>query len=79
MAGGSASGVQSSGIDANNGEMLGIISSCQRSVVTQDMVTNMAGKVKLGPGRNVRDSADQSIMGLVLRSQGRPRTISAEG
>ena len=79
MAGGSASGVQSSGIDANNGEMLGIISSCRRAVVMQDMVTNMAGKVELGPVRNIRDSADQSIMGLVLRSQGRLRTIGAEG
>ena len=32
-----------------------------------------------GPDRNVSIRFDQSTLGFVLRSQGRPRTIGAEG
>ena len=43
------------------------------------MVTDIAGRVDLGPVWKVSYRVDQLIMGLVLWSQGNPRTIGAEG
>ena len=63
----------------NIGERLEIISLWHSAVVVQDMVTDIVGRVDLGLVWKVSDKVDQSIMGLVLRSEGNPRMIGAEG
>jgi hypothetical protein len=56
-----------------------ITSSCRGDVVIQDMATVMDGRVEPVPERKVRVMEDQSMIGLVSRSQGSPSTTSADG
>ena len=72
-------GVHSSGIEANRGEMFEIISSCLRVVVVQDHAFVIVGRDEWGPVWKVRVNVNQLIIGLVLRSHGRPSTMGAEG
>ena len=68
-----------SGIDTKRGDICGMISSWRGAAVTQDIATVIGGREDFGPDRNLSVRFDQSTMGFVLRSQGRPRTIGAEG
>ena len=72
-------GVHSSGIEANRGEMLEIMSSCFKVVVVHNRALVSAGRDEWGPVRKVRVKVDQSMIGLVLRSHGRPSTMGADG
>jgi hypothetical protein len=48
-------------------------------VVVQAMATVMRGSSEAVPEEKVRDSVSQFIVGLVVRSQGNPNTMGAEG
>jgi len=71
--------VQSSGIEPNTGERSDIISSWRRAAVEHALAKANDGNTDRGPVLKVRDRVDQSIVGFVLRSHGRPKTIGAEG
>src|SRR5882672_2228551 len=71
--------VQSSGIESNTGERSDIISSWCRAAVEHALAKANNGNTDLGPVLKVRDKVDQSIIGLVLRSHGKPKTIRANG
>src|SRR5467141_1818610 len=71
--------VQSSGIESNTGEKLDIISSWHRAAVEHALAKANDGNSNRGPILKVRDNVDQSIVGLVLCSHGRPNTIGADG
>src|SRR5467141_4034637 len=72
-------GVHSSGIELNTGERSDIISSWRRAAVEHALANTNDGNTDQGPILKVRDNMDQSIVGLVLRSHGRPNTIGADG
>src|SRR5882672_2834492 len=72
-------GVQSSGIESNTGERSDIISSWHRAVVEHALTKASNGNTDRGPMLKVRDNVDQLIVGLVLCSHGRPKTIRADG
>ena len=59
-------GVHNSGIEANRGEMLEIMSSCFKAVVVHDHVLVSAGRDKWGSVWKVGVKVDQLIIGLVL-------------
>ena len=69
----------SSGIDTKRGDICGMISLWQGAAVTQDIATVIGGREDFGPDWNASVSFDQSTAGFMLRSQGRPRTIGADG
>src|SRR5882672_2607472 len=71
--------VQSSGIESNTGERSDIISSWCRAAVEHALAKANDGNTDQGPVFKVRDKVDQSIVGLVLCSHGRPKTIGADG
>ena len=68
-----------SGIDAKRGDICSMISSWRGAAVTQDIAMVIGGREDFRPDWNLSIRFDQSTMGFVLRSQGRPRTIGAEG
>src|SRR5467141_223422 len=72
-------GVHSSGIESNTGERSDIISSWRRAAVEHALAKANDGNTDQGPVLKVRDRVDQLIVGLVLRSHGRPKTIGADG
>ena len=63
----------------NRGEMLEIMSSCFKVVVVHDHALVSAGREEWGPVRKVRVKVNQSMIGLVLQSHGRPSTMGANG
>src|SRR5882672_315798 len=71
--------VQSSGIESNTGERLDIISLWRRAAVEHALAKANDGNTDRGPVLKVRDSVDQSIVGLVLHSHGKLKTIGANG
>src|SRR5882672_9627864 len=71
--------VQSSGIESNTGERSDIISSWCRAAVKNALAKANNGNTDRGPILKVRDNVDQSIVGLVLHSHGRPKTNGADG
>src|SRR5467141_1576514 len=71
--------VQSSGIELNTGERSDIISSWCRAAVEHAIAKANDGNTDRGPVLKVRDRVDKSIVGLVLCSHGRPKTIGANG
>src|SRR5467141_573844 len=71
--------VQSSGIELNTGERSDILSSWRRAAVEHALAKANDGNTNRGPILKVRDKVDQSIIGLVLHSHGRPKTIRADG
>src|SRR5882724_6319233 len=71
--------VQSSGIESRAGERSDIISSWRRAAVEHALAKANDGNTDRGPVLKVSKRADQSIVGLVLRSHGSPRTIGADG
>jgi len=58
---------------------LEIISSWHRAAVMHALAKANNGSTNQGPVLKVRDNSNQSIIRLVFRSNGRPRTIGAEG
>src|SRR5882724_1749065 len=70
--------VYSSGIESNTGGISDMISSWHRAAVEHALAKANNGNADRGPVLKVSKRADQSIIGLVLRSQGRPRTIGAD-
>src|SRR5882672_12675380 len=72
-------GVHNSGIESNTGERSDIISSWRRAAVKHALAKANDGNTDQGPILKVRDRVDQSIVGLVLRSDGRPNTIRDYG
>src|SRR5882724_6132512 len=71
--------VQSSGIESNTGERSEIISSWHRAATMHALAKATDGNTDRGPVLKVSESVTQSIIGLVLYSQGRPNTIWADG
>src|SRR5882672_605260 len=71
--------VQSSGIELNTGERSDIISLWCREAVKHALSKANDGNTDRGPVLKVSDKVDQLIVGLVLRSHGRPKTIRADG
>jgi len=71
--------VQSSGMESKMGEILEILSSWHRAAVEHALAKANGGNDNHGPVLKVRDRIDQSIIGLVLHSQGRPRMTRADG
>src|SRR5882724_6907577 len=71
--------VHSSGIESNTGGISDMISLWRRAAVEHTLAKASDGNADRGPVLKVSERADQSIVGLVLRSQGRPRTIGADG
>src|SRR5882724_9360714 len=71
--------VQSSGIESKAGERSHVISSWRRAAVEHALAKANDGNADRGPVLKVSERADQSIVGLVFRSHGRPRTIGADG
>src|SRR5467141_3323632 len=71
--------VQSSGIESNTGERSDIISSWCRAAVEHALAKANDGNTNRGPILKERDNIDQSIIGLVLHSHGRPKTNGANG
>src|SRR5882724_2513861 len=71
--------LHSSGIELNMGERSDMVSSRCRAAVEHTLAKANDGNADRGPVVNVRESADQLIIGLVLRSHGRPRMIGVEG
>src|SRR5882672_3067851 len=71
--------VQSSGIELNTVERSDIISSWHRAAVEHALAKANDGNTNQGPIFKVRDNVDQLIIGLVLQSHGRPKTIGADG
>ena len=69
----------SSGIDTKRGDICSMMSSWRGAEVTQDMATVIWGREDFGLDWNARVRFDQSTMGFMLWSQGRPRTIRAKG
>jgi len=70
--------LQSSGIESNTGERWEIISLWCRVAVEHTLAKANNGNMDQGPVLKVRECADQSIVGLVLHSHGRPRMIGAD-
>src|SRR5882724_6466324 len=62
--------VQSSGMESKTGERLKIISSWCRVAVEHALAKANNSNADQGPVLKVRESTDQSILGLVLHSQG---------
>src|SRR5882672_9497987 len=71
--------VHSSGIELNTGGRSDIISLWRRPAVEHALAKANKGNTDRGPIFKVRDRVDQSIVRLVLRSHGRPKTIGADG
>src|SRR5882672_12729112 len=71
--------VHSSGIESNTGDRSDIISLWQRAACVHTLAKATKGNNDRGPVLNVSERVDQSIIGLVLRSHGRPKTIRADG
>ena len=71
--------VQSSGIESKAGERSDIISSWCRVAVEHALAKANDGNTDQGPVLKVSERADQSIIVLVLRSHGRPRTTGDDG
>src|SRR5882724_6710699 len=71
--------LQSSGIESKTGERLGIISSWRRAAVEHALAKANDGNADQGPVLKTSKRDNQSIIGLVLRSHGRPSTIGADG
>ena len=71
--------VHSSGIESNTGGISDMISSWRRAAVEHALAKANNGKADRGPVLKVSESADQSTVGLVLCSQGSPRTIGVDG
>ena len=71
--------VQSSGMESKTGERLDIISLWHRAAVEHTLAKANNGNTDRGPVLKVRERANQSIIGLVLHSHGRPRMIRADG
>src|SRR5882672_10727446 len=65
--------VHSSGMESNTGERSVIISSWRRAAVEHALAKAKNGNTDRGPILKVRDNVDQLIVGLVLRSHGRPK------
>ena len=59
--------------------MLEIMSSCFKAVVIHNHALVSAGRDEWGPVRKVRVKVNQLMIGLVLRSHGRPSTMGADG
>ena len=59
-------GVHSSGIEANRGEMLEIMSSCFKVVVIHDHALVRSRRDEWGPVRKMRVKVDQLMIRLVL-------------
>ena len=72
-------GVHSSGIEANRGEMLEIMSLCFKAVVIHARALVSARRDEWGPVWKVSVKVDQSMIGLVLQSHRRLSTIGADG
>ena len=72
-------GVHSSGIEANRGEMLEIMSSCFKVVVMHTHALVSARRDEWGLVWKVSIKVDQSMIRLVLQSHGRLSTIGADG
>src|SRR5882724_11087930 len=70
--------VQSSGIESKAGERSDIISSWRRVAVEHALAKANDSNADRGPVLKVSESADQSTIGLVLCSHGRPRTIGVD-
>ena len=71
--------VQSSGMESKVGERSDIISSWHRAAVEHALAKANNGNTDQGPVLKVSKRANQLIIGLVLCSHGRPRTIGADG
>jgi len=71
--------VQSSGIELNMGERSEIISLWHRAATVHALAKVTDGNTDRGPVLKVRESVAQLIVGLVLRNQGSPSTIQANG
>src|SRR5467141_1054301 len=71
-------GVHSSGIELNTGERSDIISSWRREAVKNALANANNGNTDRGPVLKVRDNVDKSIIGFVLSSNGRLKTIRAD-
>ena len=71
--------VHSSGIESNTGDRSDIISSWRRVACVHTLAKATEGNNNRGPVLNTSESVDQSIIGLVLRSHGRPKIIGADG
>ena len=63
----------------NRREMLEIMSSCFKVVVVHDRALVSVSRDEWGLVRKVRIKVDQSMIGFVLRSHGRPSMIGADG
>src|SRR5882672_8620905 len=72
-------GVHSSGIESKTGERSDIISSWRRAAADYALAKANDGNTDRGPILKERDKVDQLIVGLVLRSDGRPNTIRDYG
>src|SRR5882724_2009620 len=70
--------VQSSGIESKAGERSDVISSWRRVAVEHALAKANDGNADRGPVLKVSERADQSTVGLVLCSHGRPRTIGVD-
>src|SRR5882724_215118 len=70
--------LQSSGIESNKGGRSEIISSWHRVAVEHALAKANDGNTVQGPVLKVRESADQSIVRLVLCSHGRPSMIGPD-
>jgi len=71
--------VKSSGMESNTGERLDITSSWHREAIKHALARAHEGNDDQGPVLKVRDNVTQSVIGLVLHSHSRPKTIGAEG
>src|SRR5882724_6995110 len=59
--------IQSSGIESNKGERSEIISSWHKVATVHTLAKAIESNTDQGPVLKVRESVDQSIVGLVLR------------
>src|SRR5882724_9444661 len=71
--------VQSSGMESKVGERSDIISSWRRVAIEHALAKANDGNADRGPVLKVSERDNQSIIGLVLCSHGRPRMIGADG
>src|SRR5882672_7379873 len=71
--------VHSSEIESNTGDRSDIISSWRRAACEHTLAKATEGNNDRGPVLNVSERVDQLIVGLVLQSHGRPKTIGADG
>ena len=61
------------------GERSDIISLCLRAAIEHALAKANYGNNNWGPNLKVRDNVNQLIVGLVLHSHSRPKSIVAEG